>query len=93
MSPLISQVSKALHVRPNVLIRDGLLSYIEREIRLAGEDVSDFREKYLVSSRRDLQRKIKDKSVSAHPAWEDLIAWENLETHLKTLEKARKTLV
>lgn len=92
MSPLLSQVSKALHVRPNDLIRNGLFSYVEREIRLVEEDIADIREKYLVSSRRDLQRKIKAKTVASHPAWEELITWENLETHLKTLEKTRKTL-
>src|SRR5438445_13859865 len=85
MSPLVSQVSKALHVRPSVLIHDGLLSYVEREIRLAEEDIADLREKYLADSRRALLKKIKSKKVASHPAWEDLITWENLEAHLRTL--------
>lgn len=79
-------------MRPNDLIRNGLLSYVEREIRLAEEDIADFREKYLVFSRQKLLRKIKSGSVASHPAWEDLITWENLETHLRTLQKTLKKL-
>lgn len=87
MSPLVAQVSKALHLSPKELLRGSVLSYLEREIRLAEEDIADVRDKYLVLSRQDLLRKIKTKSVASHPAWEDLITWENLESHLRTLRK------
>ena len=92
MSPLIAQVSKALHVPPKQLIRQGVLSYVEREIRLAGEDISDLREKYLANSPKDLTRRIKSKTVASHPAWEDVIVWENLEAHLRTLRKTLQKL-
>ncbi|OGR84369.1 MAG: hypothetical protein A2901_07150 [Elusimicrobia bacterium RIFCSPLOWO2_01_FULL_54_10] len=92
MSPLVSQISKALHVSPNDLIRSGIFSYVEREIRLTEEDIADLREKYLAPSRHALLRKIKSNKVAGHPAWEDLIAWENLESHLNTLQKTLKKL-
>ena len=92
MSPLISQISKALNVPPAVLVRNGLLSYVEREIRMTQEDIADFREKYHVTSRQSLLKKIKSKTIPSHPAWEDTIAWENLEEHLQTLEKTLKKL-
>ncbi len=92
MSPLVNQVSKALNIKPSDLIRNGLLSYVEREIRLTEEDIADFREKYLVSSRSALQKKIKSGATPNHPGWEDVIAWENLEDHLTKLRKTLKKL-
>ena len=56
------------------------------------EEIADLREKYLADSRRALLKKIKSKKVASHPAWEDLIAWENLEAHLRTLHKTLKKL-
>ncbi|MFQ5456404.1 MAG: hypothetical protein ACE5EA_09430 [Nitrospirota bacterium] len=83
----ISQISKKLNISSEELINRGLLAYLEREIRLAEEDIADIRDKYSVAARPQFERKIKNKETYSHPAWEDLITWENLEVYIKKLKK------
>ena len=53
---------------------------------LAEEDIADLRDKYLVLNKGDLEKHIKDKSIPEHPAWEDLITWENTEEYIQKLK-------
>lgn len=87
MGPTIAQISKELDILPDELSQRGLLAYLEHELRSAEEDIADIRDKYLVATRAELGKKIKSKAIYSHPAWEDLIAWENTEEHITKLKK------
>lgn len=87
MGPTITQISKELNIPPDELTQRSLLAYLEHELRLAEEDIADIRDKYLVATRLELEKKIKGKKIYSHPAWEDLIAWENTEEHIAKLKK------
>lgn len=87
MGPTISQISKELNIPPDKLTRQSLIAYIEHELRLAEDDIADIRDKYLVATRTELERKIKKKEIYSHPAWEDIIIWENIEDHIAKLKK------
>lgn len=86
MAPTISQISKELNIPSRDLTKRSLIAFLEHELRLAEEDIANIRDKYLVSSKSELEEKIKNKKISSHPAWEDLIAWENLEDHIVSLK-------
>lgn len=86
MAPTISQISKELNIPSKDLTKRSLIAYLEHELRLAEEDIADIRDKYLVSTSIELEKKVKNKKISSHPAWEDLIAWENLEDHIAKLK-------
>lgn len=90
MNVLLDKISKDLNIPSEELINRGLLAYLEHEIRMAEEDIADIRDKYLVAERLELERKIKDKGIYSHPAWEDLIIWENSETHIVKLKNIIK---
>jgi hypothetical protein len=86
MHSLLDNVSETLSIPRDHLIHMGIKAFLEREIRLAELDIADIREKYLVSSREELEEKIRNKNIYSHPAWEDLIAWENSEKHILRLK-------
>ena len=86
MHSLLDNVSETLNIPPDIIIRMGIKAFLEREIRLAELDIADIREKYLVASREDLEEKIQNKAIHSHPAWEDLITWENSEKHILQLK-------
>lgn len=86
MNPKLDQISRDLNIPSDELINRSLLAYLEHELRLAEEDIADIRDKYLVSSRIELENKIKSKEIASHPAWEDLITWENTEKYIEKLK-------
>ncbi|HLG29050.1 MAG TPA: hypothetical protein VI387_02465 [Candidatus Brocadiales bacterium] len=92
MSILLDKISKDLNIPSEELINRGLLTYLEHEIRMAEEDIADIRDKYLVAERVELEKKIKDKEIYSHPAWEDLIIWENSEAYITKLKNIIKGL-
>lgn len=90
MNSLLDSISEALNIPQDHVIHLGLKAFLERELRLAELDVADLREKYLVSSREELETKIKNHEIHSHPAWEDLIAWENSDEHIQQLKAILK---
>jgi hypothetical protein len=92
MNLKLEEISKKLDITSDELINRSLLAYLEHEMRLAKEDIADIREKYLVASRVELENKIKTKEIASHPAWEDIITWENNEKYIEKLTKEMKAL-
>lgn len=85
MAVILADISHRLGIPPEELVKKSVLSFIAHEIRLAEWDIADIKERYEVSSRVELEDKIKDRELCSHPAWEDLIHWENLEDYIARL--------
>ena len=86
MHSLLDNVSQKLNIPPDDIIQMGIKAFLQREIRLAELDIADVREKYLVTSKEELEERIRNKRIHSHPAWEDLITWENAEKHILQLK-------
>ncbi len=93
MKSVVDRLSETLQIPSDELINRGLLAYLERELRNTEEDIADIREKYSVADRSDLDQKIAEKQVSSHPAWEDLISWENADDYITSLKREIKRLL
>ena len=91
MDNLLNNISETLSIPPDQIITLGIKAFLEREIRLAELDIADLRDKYLVASQEELGNKIKNKNINSHPAWEDLIAWENSEKYIAQLKALIET--
>jgi hypothetical protein len=63
-----------------------MLSFIEKEIRLAEADIADLIDRYNVASKEELYEAIKYKTIPSHPAWEDYIVWKNKEKYINELK-------
>lgn len=81
----LSAISRRLDIPPEELMKKSILSFVAHEIRQAEWEVSDIKERYGVSSAAELEEQIKAHAVYSHPAWEDLIRWENLENYADRL--------
>ena len=60
----VTRISKIVGVSEEELINRSLISFIEREIRLAEADIADIRERYNVISKEELYEAIKAKKNS-----------------------------
>jgi hypothetical protein len=87
----LEQVAETLQVSPKDLWRQSLDAYLMREKRLAQLDIADFQDRYGVTSIAELRQKIERGTIYSHPAWEDLIEWENLASHVQRLDSLRLT--
>jgi hypothetical protein len=81
------ELSGLFAVPETELIRKGLLALIEKEIRLAEDEIASIRERYDVFSKEALYKAVEEKRLAGHPAWEDYIVWKNKETHINKLRQ------
>ncbi len=88
----ITEISKKLGIPEKELVLKGVISFIEKELRLAEGEIADLREKYDVPTKEALYEKIKAKNVESHPAWEDYITWKNRERYIDELKEYLRLL-
>ncbi len=86
------KVSEILKIPIEQLEKKSLISFVLDQIRQAEWDISDIKGRYGVLSRKELEEKIKSKEIYSHPAWEDLIYWENLEDYIQRLKEVEEEL-
>lgn len=82
---LAVELSHVMALPEQEVVQKGLLSLIEKEIRMAELEIADIRERYNVFSLEVLYKAIHDGKLPEHPAWEDYIVWKNKETHINHL--------
>ncbi|HNS00812.1 MAG TPA: hypothetical protein PKM78_00295 [Anaerolineae bacterium] len=87
MTVAVERIAKELTISPRELERRSLEAFIERERRLTNLDIADLQDRYGVRTARDLAQRIETKAVYSHPAWEEMIEWERLETYLGQLNQ------
>jgi len=85
---MATELGNVLSMPQSELVRKGLLALIEKEIRLAEQEIADIRERYDVFSKEDLVAGIEQGKIAGHPAWEDYIVWKNKEAHIALLRQA-----
>jgi hypothetical protein len=86
---IAEEVALKLGISQEELIEKGSIAYLERELRLAEQEIANLRDRYNVSSPEQLEKLIGLGKIYSHPAWEDVIHWENT---LHYMEKVKKLL-
>ena len=86
-SSLAEEIAGQLQIPPQELMESGAIAYLERELRLAERDIADLRDRYGVLSPQQLEQLITVGKIYSHPAWEDLIVWENTLHHIDKLKE------
>lgn len=87
MAYSLEEVVEATGETEDEILRKGVESYVERELREARVRIDELREAYGVETAGDLERLIERGDVDEHPALEHLIEWENLATRVNRLER------
>jgi len=80
-----AQLSNVLALPEQEVVHRGLLSLVEKELRLSEETIAAIRERYDVFSKEQLRQAIAEGRIPSHPAWEDYIVWKNKEKHIERL--------
>lgn len=80
-----SNLSTKVNIDENALQLRALSCWILSELAKTDQEIAEYIQKYGVSSPEMLEKRISDRSVDGHPAWEDLIDWSNLQEYRKEL--------
>lgn len=83
----VEGVAEAVGESKETVMKKGVESYIDREIRQASKRLNKLKEKYGVEDGEKLEEMIEEGKIEEHLAWEDLIEWENLEKRIQNLEQ------
>ena len=86
MSVATAELANALGVGESELLKEALHSLLLEKKREVLQASLEILSRYGATSLDDLEAKIADGAVAEHPAWEDLIVAENLQTRLGELD-------
>ena len=59
--------------------------WIVEEIENVDLEIQMYRDTYHVTTAKELEAAIRQRTVEEHPAWEDLIGWENMLDYRRKL--------
>ncbi len=83
---VLEEVSERLGIPQDILLWEGLTSYLRERKRLLMAERFEMLSRYGVDSPEKLGEKISSGAVPEHPTWEDYIELANLEDELASLE-------
>lgn len=87
LNRVVKEVGSLLGIPEEAVLREGLKKLLISKIEENGDIVDGLKEKYGVSGYLELEDKIRKGEVPEHPAWEDVILWEELSRHTEALQE------
>ncbi len=92
LSPVVEQIAQYVNIDKNILITRGIQSFLkEKKKNLMLERLS-LLSRYSVTSKEQLEIGIQNGIIQEHPAWEDLIFIENLESEAVQIDEYLRNL-
>ena len=82
---LLHKLSKELEIPEKKILDESLSAFLDIELRNASAEISKIKKEFDVLKPADLKKKIENGKVKEHPAWEQLIYWENLNKKVKVV--------
>ena len=89
---LLSKLSKDLEIPEKKILDESLNVFLDNELRNASAEILKMKAQFKVSSPEELKSRIEKGKVEEHPAWEQLIYWENLERKIKVVNNWNQRL-
>ena len=86
LSPMIKEVSHYVNIDTESLISQGIRSFLTDKKKSILLERLNILLRYHVISKEELERGIEAGIISEHPAWEDLITVENLESEAERID-------
>ena len=72
-----------MEIPENKIVDESINSFLDFELRNASVEILKIKSQFDVSSLDELKNKIEKGKIDEHPAWEQLIYWENLEKKMR----------
>jgi len=82
---LLNELSKDLEIPKKKILDESLNVFLDNELRNASAEIMKIKSQFDVSKPEELKNKIESGKTEEHPAWEQLIYWENLEKRIKVI--------
>lgn len=89
---IIKRVAEDTGVTLDELAVSGFLAFLHEKRRKIMLDRLDVLTRYYANSAEDIEKKIKDGEIPEHPAWEDIIYLENLESAIIRIDEDIKAI-
>ena len=83
---LLNKLSKQLGITENRLLDESINVFLEKELRNSSAEILKIKTNYKVSTLEELKHNIEEGIIEEHPAWEELIYWENLTKRIKLVK-------
>lgn len=84
---VIKKIADDTGISVGELTISGLLAFLREKRRKIMMDRLEVLDRYNVTSSEEIEKKIKNGEISEHPAWEDLILLENLESAIAQIDE------
>jgi len=84
---MLTQLSKDLELSEVKILDESIPAFLERELRNASVEITKLKHEFDVETPNELKQKIESGRVEEHPAWEQLIYWENLSKKVKAVSE------
>jgi hypothetical protein len=84
---VIKKIADNTGVSVDELTASGLIAFLREKKRKIMIDRLEVLNRYNLTSREELEGKIKNGDIPEHPAWEDLIFLENLDSILAEIDE------
>jgi len=82
---MIEEIGQYIALDKDSLLEKGIESLLKERKKGVMLDRLGIVSRYKVSSADELERRIREGEIEEHPAWEDLISLENLDSALKKI--------
>ena len=82
---LLTKLSKELELPEEKILDESIQVFLDKELRDASAEILKIKSQFSVSNPKELKDKIATGKVGEHPAWEQLIYWENLNKRIKVV--------
>ena len=87
MKSLLRKLSEELELPEQQILDQSIEVFLDKELRDASAEILKIKVQFDVSNPQELQQKIKAGQIAEHPAWEQLIYWENLNKKVKVVSQ------
>jgi hypothetical protein len=84
---VLLEAEKILGMPGEVIFKEGLKKFLLSKAEENDRIIDGLKKKYGASGFAELEEKIKTGRVPEHPAWEDVILWEELSSHAEKLRE------
>ena len=87
LNVILGEMAEELHIAEDDLIRKGVQSYLERQLRMVRAEIFEITSRYNVSSVEVMEERYRNGSLEEADSWKDLQRLDHLEYKRDQLQK------
>ncbi len=89
---IVRRVAEKLGLEPGALEREAVTLWLRRRLRLLDAEIAEILARYGAASPEELEAMVRGGRVPEHPAWEDILVLERLESERRRILETLRQL-